>query len=42
MTSASHGEGRQFDPGWVYVSRIGIDRGSILVFAIVRFMLGLA
>ena len=33
MTSASHAEGRQFDPGWVYVSRIGIDRGSILVFA---------
>jgi len=26
----------------VYVNRIGIDRGSILVFAIFRFMLGLA
>ena len=35
-------EGRQFDPGWVHVSRIGIDRGSILVFAIFRFMLGFA
>ena len=42
MTSAYHAEGRQFDPGWVYVRRIGIDRWSIWVFAIVRFMLGLA
>ena len=26
MTSASHAEGRQFDPGWVYLIMNGCDQ----------------
>ena len=36
MTSASHAEGRQFDPGWVYVRRFCLDHGLTVLAQLVK------